>query len=551
MLSGNPFTNGSREGDYSDLKAIMASSTLLELSSSTPRPVGPILGLQGLPHGEGEGSYGSTPQPRLHIQHTKNKSILLRSLRSHSLKPLSPSLSSSSPPYLKPPELESTSQDTSAIIELVDYPGDDSHEITQLDGISKQWFGTGSELRSDIDSALESLCETQWLSSTAISLLLEVGCPSEVRLFDSAYVTMQQPEAMFSKPKLCLRNERVWIVPLNHSNQHWTLAILDIDHARVDHYDPLCGNIYHRLEALENFIKSLSSSEGNGMFKSFSQWKFQGVPCPQQSNGYDCGVYAVIFAYYRILELPILATHDLVLWRKVMRRLLDDDGRFLDQIEDSSLSEEPIPSAIPKRHHKDRPTATHPIDIFEDAARNEEHVLEDIQHLFRAQREASAAAKLSTQLATQALAIIIALASQSLKMHSQAKLNRDGWRNSLEGHRKILEDYRKLDHTVQNVTEELDSAISCVEQELQRCDGLVIRYDLFVMRWERAKSFCEGELARRRQLESVKESIVKNVASRIRAFYDEKEKRIKRFRDVQAEFLDSDDSLNNEISTYI
>lgn len=182
-----------------------------------------------------------------------------------------------------------------------------------------------------MSGALASLGNSQWLSSTAIVSLLEAGCGPETRLFDSGYVTMQAPEAMFSKPKLRLRNEHtIWLIPLNHNNRHWTLAIIDIGNAVVEHYDPLSVGINHRLEALENFIRSFSTGEEEGKFKPFSQWKLRGMPCPAQSNNFDYGIYVVLFTYHRLLGLPIPPNLDLVLWRKVLSCSLNDntsDGR--------------------------------------------------------------------------------------------------------------------------------------------------------------------------------------------------------------------------------
>ena len=69
---------------------------------------------------------------------------------------------------------------------------------------------------SDVKGALESLDDCQWLSDTAIELLLKACVSPEIRLFDSSYVTMQEPLRILSKSRLRLRNERLWIIPLNH-----------------------------------------------------------------------------------------------------------------------------------------------------------------------------------------------------------------------------------------------------------------------------------------------------------------------------------------------
>ena len=81
----------------------------------------------------------------------------------------------------------------------------------------------------DVNSPLESLGNCESLTDPAIQLLFEAGCPPEGRLIHSACVIMNQPEAMSSKTRLRLRQHRRWFVPLSYSQQHWALAVPDVD----------------------------------------------------------------------------------------------------------------------------------------------------------------------------------------------------------------------------------------------------------------------------------------------------------------------------------
>lgn len=157
-------------------------------------------------------------------------------------------------------------------------------------------------------------------------------------------------------------------------------------------------------------------------------------------------------------------------------------------------------------------------EIPQDATRDDEGLSRNIERAFRIQRKELAAAGVSGRLAQDTLAVVTALLSQNQRLCAQAELDRGVWQNSLDGYKKILRGYCKLGRTVQSTTDSLSSAIGLVEQTCQRLSGKVDTYQLYVTRWERAKAFCEVEIARRRELESGKKDRVLNTARRIEAF---------------------------------
>ncbi|KAF6230770.1 hypothetical protein HO133_000029 [Letharia lupina] len=464
-----------------------------------------------------------------------------------------PASSSSLPPL----DLISNSQDMATMKEPLDLLTDDLPSRARLDGITdsgansdKEAVFQGEEAHesvNQIQAALETLGDKQWVGSIALWTLLEAGCPSGVRLVDCSYITIENPKEMLTKRRLRLRGERILLCPLNHYNRHWTLAILDTEAAIVDHYDPLSPGVYNRLEALENFITSLAEKEETSGFKDLSEWEFRGMPCPEQSNGYDCGVYTVVFAYCRVLNLPIPVSLDLVLWRKALSCSLDDDGKLSNQIDIEAQMEDrdtKVPAnsqkACRSRLYLQSP-GPQGVDIFTDEMRDEESFFADTQELIRSQREQQFAAERSASVAQETAAIVAALLSQSREMISQAQADQDLLQTRLDAHRRILDDYSKLDFTIQSAIDGLNAAVSCLERDYQRFAGKVAKHKHFVARWERTKMFCDKEQARRREQEALKGAAMKDTAGKIRAFCIQKENIIRRFRALSAELGDSDD----------
>lgn len=376
--------------------------------------------------------------------------------------------------------------------------------------------------------ALESLRGSRWLTSEAIVSLIKAGCSAEAHVFDSTYVTVQEPDLMFKKSRLHPRKERLWILPLNHNHKHWTLAVVDIHNATVEYYDSLSPNEYHGIQALENLIKSRPTGPEDPVFKPIEDWTFRGMPCPEQQNNFDCGVCVVVFAYHVFLKLPLPPTLDTSLWRKLLRYFLDDhEGHSPCEAEDvdgSSLIGETFNADLIERHSQ---RLTFNADLIEKG--------------LQCEREKLAAATLSTQQATAALDILVVLSDQSTAFCSQAKSERDSWQRSRDAHRQIVADYPKLEHYEKDALEYLSSALGNNEKQFQRSVTKFNGYDSSSANWKRTKALCEEELARRRALASKLQDMVDGMAREITTICEEWEKDIKRLRDVCGAHFGSND----------
>lgn len=85
------------------------------------------------------------------------------------------------------------------------------------------------------------------------------------------------------------------LAPINISNEHWFLAVLEMKQKTIKIYDSSYGVITkgHK-DGSKEISKALKSLAGNQR-----NWQFQLVSsCPKQSNSHDCGVFMLAFAEY-------------------------------------------------------------------------------------------------------------------------------------------------------------------------------------------------------------------------------------------------------------
>ncbi len=94
-------------------------------------------------------------------------------------------------------------------------------------------------------------------------------------------------------------------IPINVSNTHWFLAVLDMESKVVRFHDSLGGDKNRYFHHLCRWLKDeceklkLSAHHGEG-------WSINVADGPKQLNGYDCGVFTLAAAETEMLGLPIL-----------------------------------------------------------------------------------------------------------------------------------------------------------------------------------------------------------------------------------------------------
>ena len=91
-----------------------------------------------------------------------------------------------------------------------------------------------------------------------------------------------------------------FIVPMNIGRNHWALGLVDLKNRCIKYYDSLAGGSVHSsfadfmLRYLEDEFKDKKKSEECPDFRA--TFAIEPVDVPQQTNGYDCGVFTCMNA---------------------------------------------------------------------------------------------------------------------------------------------------------------------------------------------------------------------------------------------------------------
>ena len=378
---------------------------------------------------------------------------------------------------------------------------------------------------SDIQGALTSLGEDQWLSSTAVELLLKSVLLDSVRIFDSSYLSTSEPEKIFDKQPLRFHGESIWVIPLNHNNRHWTLAFIELDRFEVEVYDSLGGDANRHLqqatETLNKFMTFLLEHHPK-LFRDGSPWKIRIMDCPRQANGYDCGVCVVVFAYYRILGLSLPKTVDFGLWRRILRQSLN--GNKLDE-DVMKPSKSQVPESQTGKVSEE--------DLFQDARNHDDETFEQrLRQIVRINQEEIKAADANLTLAHGIENIMKPFLERTTELHNQISSEHQIWHQSLEDHKKILAQYHKLDFTITSAVDGLEHAITYITENLPRSQNKIDKYGHAMTRWRRALQTYEVEHSQRSARAQKARDVARNIADKIQEYSRDQEARLARINEM-------------------
>ncbi|KAJ1738249.1 SUMO1 sentrin specific peptidase 1 [Coemansia sp. RSA 989] len=106
------------------------------------------------------------------------------------------------------------------------------------------------------------------------------------------------------------------VIPV-HLGVHWCCAIIDFRSKHIAYYDALLGDNSKCLQLLMDYLKEESRDKCNQEFDDSGWTMTCDKQIPRQRNGYDCGVFAVMFAEYAARDAPFRFSQDhCVLFRR-------------------------------------------------------------------------------------------------------------------------------------------------------------------------------------------------------------------------------------------
>jgi hypothetical protein len=89
------------------------------------------------------------------------------------------------------------------------------------------------------------------------------------------------------------------IVPVNQCNVHWVVAVINLEEKRFEYYDSLNGEDSECLNYLAQYLVDEFKNKRSEDRKDILEWpKVYPKSIPKQVNGYDCGVFLLLFSDY-------------------------------------------------------------------------------------------------------------------------------------------------------------------------------------------------------------------------------------------------------------
>jgi len=209
--------------------------------------------------------------------------------------------------------------DTSGIDHLIE-----ASRVVNMVEVSKEYGNKGDEML-DIERAMRSMTDPQWLNDEAMQRVLQVFETNDAHVLDPVLI-----EDDPSQPKrIQLHGKTIMLVPLAQ-NKHWTVSHVDLSQMRIEHYNSLADSGYaadakRRLLAFLQVV-TVKDSPAEGAVKLNSQlvgdWVFRSIVCASQPNFNDCGVYALVNALHLLAGITVPLKIFAPMWRVLFRVII-------------------------------------------------------------------------------------------------------------------------------------------------------------------------------------------------------------------------------------
>ena len=187
-------------------------------------------------------------------------------------------------------------------------------------------------------TTLLTLQPGEQLSSTAIHEVISCVKPADCYIFDPLFFK-SQPVFQFSNGFQIEDTITRILLPIHDSQRkHWYLAVLTISDSTIKIYDSISCKEQSLSQSthLESFARTVKPQQ--------QAWTVRLAECPQQNNGYDCGICMIINALQVMAQGSLPAAYDCATWRLLCRSLLgetvdNDQFNSLIEIVDSKTNE--------------------------------------------------------------------------------------------------------------------------------------------------------------------------------------------------------------------
>lgn len=143
----------------------------------------------------------------------------------------------------------------------------------------------------------KTLTPRRWLNDTIIEYFMKYIEKHNERMvaFNSFFYTnlsergYQSVRRWMKRKKAKITDLDKIFVPINLNQSHWALGVIDIARKRVVYVDSLSNGPNAVSFAILNDLQKYVVEESNNTIGS--DFELENLACPQQPNGFDCGIY--------------------------------------------------------------------------------------------------------------------------------------------------------------------------------------------------------------------------------------------------------------------
>ncbi|KAL6927513.1 hypothetical protein ACO0SA_003812 [Hanseniaspora valbyensis] len=180
---------------------------------------------------------------------------------------------------------------------------------------TRQTVRLSNRFKIDIyNTDLATLKPGQWLNSTIIEYFLKTLEAENDKLvaFSPFFITKLSNDGFNSvrrwlkmKKKDIMNLDKI-LIPINLNENHWVCSMVDFRKKQIVYLDSMCNNknrssfIY--LERIKEYV--IKQSEN----KIGQDFEIKHLECPQQNNGFDCGIFVLMNLLQLAKDFPFILT---------------------------------------------------------------------------------------------------------------------------------------------------------------------------------------------------------------------------------------------------
>lgn len=160
----------------------------------------------------------------------------------------------------------------------------------------------------------KTLADKHWLNDVVIELFLKTLINDKVYAFNSYFFTTMESRGYqgvnrwMKRAKVNIANIDKVLIPINVHQTHWVLGVIDMKNKKILYMDSLAtrktSHGERALSLMYEFVKG--ETEKQGVPKLAEGFEFEHLlDVPQQQNGFDCGVFTLLNAFYIANNEPL------------------------------------------------------------------------------------------------------------------------------------------------------------------------------------------------------------------------------------------------------